>query len=263
MTTIKPVTDDDVTAAEQMVEAARNELAAMRERVSERLTDGRPPSIDTAAAIAGAVSRVDLAQDELARRQAARQAWLDDQADRPRREQEAAGVIKDATKELGAARKRIADAATAAQAALVELLDAGRGYDQAVRRTASTLAARDLLLVPGEDHATGTQTSLGAVAVRIAGRWYFGLPDPSPLVGWVHARVVDARLSRNGVGRVPMGPLRTLEARADGLFGGVPPVAIDPDRPQPIRMPHVETPRTPVGLSASAKGRESRRRDRS
>lgn len=263
--TAEHVTPADITAAEHMVESAKRDLDAMRGRAADLMTGSRPPSVDTGAMIAGAVTRVDMAQAELDRRTAVRQTWLDDQADRPRRETEAADVIKAAGKEIDDARKRIVATATAAQTALVDLLDAGKAYDQAVRRAAAALAARDLPLIPGEadpDNGAGAQ-SMGEQVVRLSGRWHLGINDPAQLIRWVLAQVAHARLpahhpmTRN-LGWGAHGPLQN---RTDGIFDGVPAVKADKDRVELPRAVPAEIPQTPVRSAET--GRQTRRRARS
>lgn len=257
---VKVVTADDVTAAQRTRDAAQADYQAAAATITEAIAAGRQAEPGDERALVRARGRVEIARLELDQRRTEHQAWLDDQASRPGREAAAAADIRAADADIDTIAARIAHAAAAAQTALVELLDAGKAYDQAIQRASAMLLTHGLTVHPNDDHQTGADPSTRVnQTIRITGQWHYGLNDPALLIEWVLARVADARLPRHHPMQLRAGPHRHLEARSARLFAGVPQVPVDPTVPPPLHVRMPEFQRPPVGVSGEDKRRRSRR----
>lgn len=222
--TITAVTTDDVTAAETTVNAAKAEVDALATQAATAYAAGTPVDPATERALIHARNRFQTAQHDLDQVRAGHRQWMDDRAGRPDREKDAAALITAAFTDIDTAGRAVTEALTAAQHALVALLDAGRGYDEAVRSAASLLDTHGLHLDNDEDHATGTAHRLvGGPVVRIADANH-NAPDPAVLVQWVVSRVAAARLGHGHPMHKPVGPHRDLHTRSARLVDGIPPV---------------------------------------
>lgn len=113
-------------------------------------------------------------------------------ASRPELEKAAAGVIRLAEEEMGARWKALTEAAVAAQAALVGLVDAGVSYGEGLAAHVQVLAGAGLDFRGGE--AGGEQSVLGEDRLRLRGREFYPL-DPAVVAAWLLRRAVEARQS--------------------------------------------------------------------
>lgn len=163
------------------------------------------------------------AQAELADLEA-RFAEQREAAERPAREVEAAPLIGQAGKALKASAGRVRAAVEAAQAALVELLDAAAGHDALAAACARDLMERRLTLDAGHEHQTGGKLRSsfggGSAVVRLNGAWHMGVA-PADVLAWAVGQVEAARL-----GRPRPFASRVLDGRADALLAGVAPVPV-------------------------------------
>ena len=214
------ITKDDLDRAAAELAEAEAELADLGPGRRFGWLTGREAG-QVRAARRGRVEQAAERLEVLTAQHAAEQADL---ADRPAREKGAAKLIAGAGKALDDSAARVAVAAEAAQAALVELVDAAAAHDALVHQYGAELAAHGLRLDDGSgvDHATGGKRG----AVRIKGRWRLGV-DPGTLLVHVAYRVAEARLGRvHGLtstfrwwsGRP------ALDRRADDLLDAVKPV---------------------------------------
>lgn len=250
------ITLQDIERAETVLNEAEEALADLGPARRRLL-----PNRETGAIRAAAEGRVGLAADQLealTEQRAAEQAAL---ADRPDRERAAGKYVAEVSKDLTASRKRVTAAAAAAQAALVELVDAGGAHNELVTRVAAELDSQGLALDDGAgiEHETGGTRG----AVRIKGAWWLSAGDPATLAVWALHRVAVARLRRaHGL----IGYLRffgrrdLLDARTDGLLDAVPDVPGAELREMP-RVRCAQVTGAPVALSDWARKDEMRRRE--
>ncbi|USQ86977.1 hypothetical protein NFX46_26640 [Streptomyces phaeoluteigriseus] len=113
---------------------------------------------------------------------------------RPELEKAAASEIRLAEQEMGARRKALTEAAVAAQAALVALVDAGVSYNEGLTAHVRVLAKAGLDFGGGD--SGGTRSILNVDRLKVKGQEYHPL-DPGSAAVWVLRRVVEARLSRH------------------------------------------------------------------
>ncbi|MEX5632147.1 hypothetical protein [Parafrankia sp. FMc2] len=227
---ITTVTTDDVTTAEAAVNAAKADVDALAAQAATAYAAGAPVDPTVERAPIHTRNRFQTAQHDLDQARAGHRQWMDDRAGRPGREKNAAAPIAAAGKDIDTAGRAVTEALTAAQHALVALLDAGRSYDEAIRSAASLLDTHGLHLDNDEEHATGTGHRLvGGPVVRIAGADHIA-PDPAVLVQWTVSRVAGTRLGHGHPLHKPVGPHRDLETRSARLVDGVPPVPVQNTR---------------------------------
>lgn len=160
-------------------------------------------------------------------------------ASRPQLEKAAADEIRAAGRDMDGLQKALAEAAAAAQAALVALADAGVAYNTALAGHVQVLAAAGLDFGGGE--SGGEQSSLGVDRLKVKEREFHPL-DPGSVAVWVLRRVVEARLS----------PYHAMVSTLEWTWKGVntsqpvlvqkvpaPPAKSFPEPPR-LRMPRVD-----------------------
>ncbi len=245
------ITDADLGAAQTAIERAAEDLKNAEQAPPERWAG----ELWTAAR--GRLSQAQAALTRLRKQQTDEQAEL---AARPDIEKSAAKYISAAAKDLDASRTRIATAANAVQADLVELLDAVAAHNGLVYQDTTELAALGLMGVQGVDHQTSGAVVSGRPELRIRGTWWPSV-EASTLVAWVVHRVAVARLGRrHGLARhlLFFAGRYSFDRRTDGLLDAVAEVpALDVDLPTGRAAPF-EPPR--VGFRSDFDRQEAEKR---
>ncbi|MCM1939482.1 hypothetical protein NC239_14785 [Streptomyces sp. G3] len=191
--------------------------------------------VGAGAEYAAAKGRIELATDALADLTAQYDAEQAALADRPNREKAEAKFLDGAARALGKADDRITAALDAAQAALVELVDAVQARSTLVQETHSQMAARGFQLRDGDGmpaHQTGTEQRLDGPVVSLRGRRWTPL-QPLPLLDWLKHRVMAARMPGTEPGWC--GTCRNVEGRDDSITDRVKDAPAVP-RPEPVRV---------------------------
>ncbi|WP_381562908.1 hypothetical protein [Streptomyces eurythermus] len=158
---------------------------------------------------------------------------------RPELEKAAAAEIRAAGREMDGRLKALAEAAAAAQAALVELADAGVTYNETVARHVQVMADAGLDFNGGE--SGGEETVLGENRLKVKGREFYPV-EPGTVAAWVLVRAVEARVSpQHGLGLALQWEVRGLEQKQPELVRAVP-AAPARDFPEPLRwrMPQAD-----------------------
>ncbi|MFF1413367.1 hypothetical protein ACFVX6_26930 [Streptomyces sp. NPDC058289] len=194
----------------------------------EKMRAKRFFSFEAGGAYSAAKLRIELAEEELAELTAEWEAEQEALANRPGVEKSVAKDIDAAEKQLEASRKKLTEAATRAQQALVDVGLAAEAHNALIAQQSAALAVRGLRFEDKHDHQTGANQA----GVRIRGAWWLPV-DSSTLLVWVMHRAATAFLpSRHrliealkyGYGR------HLLDRRGDRPLAGV------PDLPQRVHV---------------------------
>ncbi|MFF7754368.1 hypothetical protein ACFZCP_35215 [Streptomyces sp. NPDC007971] len=221
---------------------ARAERAEEARAVAARKLEASPYS-DVAAMEHADAART--AAQERANAREIRQAYerqLEEErrrASRPALEKAAAAEIRQAGRDMDGRRKALVDAAVAAQAALVVLVDAGVTYNEALAGHVQVLAGAGLDFRDGE--SGGERSTLNIDRLKVHGREFHPV-DPGSVGAWVLRRVAEARLSSYHHLVPGLEWLwRGVEMTQPGLKGevAVPPVKVFPEPPR-LRVARVD-----------------------
>lgn len=242
---------------ETQLQQARSAVEQAQAAVT--LTEGLRPTETSGLPLANAKGRLQQAQKALRRLEAQAATDRAELAARPQREADAAGLVDAATGELDKSRARFTKAATAAQKALVELVDAAGTHSDLVRQRAAQLTAAGLVLRDDVDHPTGG----GRDVVKLNGQEWPTV-EPGVLLAWITYRVAAARLPRRyGLAdylRYWHGKdLKHLQDHRADLLAGMPAPATA-THPEPMRPTHVPAQGAPVIWRDEFSRREAERR---
>ncbi|MCX4780120.1 hypothetical protein [Streptomyces sp. NBC_01264] len=226
------------------------------EATVEKLRRKRFISIEAGASYSAAKGRIELAQQELDRLNAEWEAEQEALANRPSVEKSVAKDIDAAQKQLEASRKRLTEAATRAQQALVEVAAASDDHNALIAQQSAALAVRGLRLEDNHDHQTGG----GPKGARVRGAWWVPVETPALLVWVMHRAAAAALPGRHQlVGSLKYAHGRyEFERKAAHLLAGVP--ALSPLPVVPMLRPDAVDLRVPAYIKSRQLAEEQIRR---
>lgn len=229
------ITEQQVEQAEARARSAEEERDA-----AARNLEASPYS-DVAAMEHAEAARTAAQQRANAREiRQAYEAQLEEErrrASRPELEKAAVAAIRAAGQDMDGRRKALAEAASAAQAALAVLADAGVSYNEALAGHVQVLAEAGLDFGGGE--SGGERSSLGTDRLKVKGREFYPL-EPGSVAALVLKRALQARLSpQHALGLSLQWVVMGLEREQPELVKAVPlPPAKQFPEPLRWRMPN-------------------------